>query len=78
MTSEADDIYGQARRGGAGNINKPWAQDMSGGIHIGFIQRLMEQATTSKYVKQLFQVFLSSFKGRLQKIKTSYLVTLSY
>ena len=60
MTSEADDIYGQARRGGAGNINKPWAQDMSGGIHIGFIQRLMEQATTSKYGKQQFSSFAAT------------------
>ena len=60
MTSEADDIYGQARRGGAGNINKPWAQDMSGGIHIGFIQRLMEQATTSKYGKQQFPTFAAT------------------
>ena len=62
MTSEADDIYGKPDVG-AGNINKtglwPWAQDMSGGIHIGFIQRLMEQATTSKYVKHQFPVFHS-------------------
>ena len=62
MTSEADDIYGKPDVG-AGNINKPglwpWAQDMSGGIHIGFIQRLMEQATTSKYVKNQFPVFHS-------------------
>ena len=60
MTSEADDIYG-GREHQQPRL-EPRAQAMSGGIHIGFIQRLMEQATTSKYVKQQSPVLHSSFE----------------